>query len=154
MGFFRAGDAISGQEGRAYATIGGNIEEMFYAKNIEATAEKKKAALKVLGKRGEQNKATGWAGTGSMTLYYATSLFRKMMLEYIKTGKDTYFDLTVINDDPSSTLGKQTVVLRNVNLDSVVMAKVDVDSEHLEEDVDFTFDDVDILDEFGIPILG
>lgn len=154
MTFLRAGDAISGQEGRAYATINGNIEEMFYAKNIEGTAEKTKSAIKVLGKRGEQNKAVGWAGSGSMTLYYTTSLFRKMMLEYIKTGKDTYFDLTVINDDPQSTIGKQTTVLRNVNLDSVVMAKLDVDSDHLEEDVDFTFDDVDILDEFGQPILG
>lgn len=154
MGFFRAGDAISGQEGRAYATINGNIEEMFYAKNIEAEAEKKKSQLKVLNHRGEQSKAAGWAGTGSMTLYYATTLFRKMMLEYIKTGKDTYFDMTVINDDPSSSLGKQTVVLKGVNLDKVVMAKVDVDSEHLEEDITFTYHDVDILDEFGRPILG
>lgn len=40
MGFFKAGDAISGQEGRAYATIDGRVEEMFYAKTIEATAEK------------------------------------------------------------------------------------------------------------------
>lgn len=154
MGFLKAGDTISGQEARAYTIINGQVEEMFYAKNLEATAEKNKAEIKTLSKRGVQQKATGWTGTGSMTIYYATSKFRKMMLEYIKNGKDIYFDIQVINEDPTSTLGKQTTVLKNVNLDSVVMAQFDVDSDALEEDIDFTFDDVDILDEFNTPVLG
>lgn len=154
MSFFKLGDAISGQEGRAYATINGRVEEMFYAKKIEATAEKQKTEGKVLGRRGTQSKASGWKGTGSMSIYYATPIFRQMMLDYIKTGKDTYFDLQVINEDPNSTIGKQTTVLKNVNLDSVIMAKVDVDSDLLDEDVNFTYDDVDILDSFVKPTLG
>jgi hypothetical protein len=154
MGFLKAGDTISGKEGRAYATINGRVEEMFFAKNIEARAEKQKSEVKVLGRRATQNKATGWSGTGSMTIYYVTPLFRKMMLQYIKNGKDTYFDMTVINEDPSSSIGKQTTVLKNVNLDSTIMAKLDVDAETLDEDMDFTYDDVDILDQFGKPVLG
>lgn len=154
MAFFELKDTVSGQEGRAYATFDGNIEEMFYAKNIEATAEKTKAEGKTLGRRGTQHKATGWSGTGSMTIYYVTTIFRQMMFDYIKTGKDTYFDLTIVNEDPGSTIGKQTIVLKNVNLNSVIMAKLDIDSEMLEEDIDFTFEDVDILDSFGKPVLG
>lgn len=154
MSFFRLSDAISGQEGRAYATINGQILEMFYAKKIEATAEKQKSEGKTLGRRGTQTKANGWKGTGNMTIYYATPIFRKMMLDYIKTGKDTYFDMQVINEDPGSSIGKQTVVLKNVNLDSVIMAKIDVDSELLDEEVNFTYDDVDILDNFASPQLG
>jgi hypothetical protein len=34
-----------------------------------------------------------------------TSLFRKMAIQYAKTGKDTYFTITVVNDDPGSTVG-------------------------------------------------
>ncbi|MDQ0175988.1 phage tail tube protein [Bacillus chungangensis] len=154
MGFFRAKDAISGQEGKAYAIINGNVEEMFYAKKIEAKADKKKSSMKSLGHRGEQHKAAGWAGTGTMTIYYATTLFRKLMLEYIKTGKDTYFDMQVINEDPTSSIGKQTTLLKFVNLDEAFMAKLDVDSEYLDEEVSFTYEDVDILDSFGKPILG
>ncbi len=154
MGYFRAGDAISGQEGRAYATINGQIEEMFYVKTLEATAEKQKAEMKALGKRGTQHKANGWIGTGSMTIYYSTSRFRQMMLEYMKTGRDVYFDIQIVNEDPTSSIGNQTVMLKNVNLDSVVMAKVDTESEILDEEIDFTFDDVDILDSFEIPVLG
>lgn len=151
MSFLRASDTISGQEARAYATINGKVEPMFYAKNLEATAEKSKAEVKTIGKRGTQHKTTGWSGTGSMTIYYTTSIFRQMMLKYIKTGMDTYFDIQVINEDPTSTIGKQTVVLKNVNLDSVIMASFDVDSDALEEDIDFTYEDVEILDEFKNP---
>ena len=43
-----------------------------------------------------------------------------MMLEYIKTGRDTYFDIQVINEDPTSSVGKQTVVLKKVNIDSFI----------------------------------
>ncbi|WP_067843600.1 phage tail tube protein [Amphibacillus sediminis] len=154
MGFFKAGDAISGQEGRAYATIDGQVEEMFYVKTLEATAEKQKTEMRTLGKRGTQNKATGWNGTGSMTIYYATSRFRELMYQYMKTGRDVYFDIMIVNEDPSSSIGNQSVVIKNVNLDSVVMAKLDTESEILEEDIDFTFDDVDILNTFSEPTLG
>lgn len=154
MGFLRSNDTISGGEARAYATIGDTVEEMFYAKNIEATAEKNKAEIKTLGKRGTQHKAAGWSGTGSMTIYYVTSVFRKMMMDYIKNGKDVYFDIQVINEDPTSSTGKQTTVLKNVNLDSVIMAKFDVDSDALDEEISFTFDDVDMLNEFNKPVLG
>ena len=154
MGFFKANDAISGQEGRAYATINGNVEEMFYVKTLEATVEKQKSEMRALGRRGTQHKATGWKGTGSMTIYYATTLFRQLMLDYIKTGKDIYFDIQIVNEDPSSNIGRQTVVLKNVNLDSVIVAKVDTENEFLDEDIDFTFDDIDILDSFRAPVLG
>lgn len=154
MAFLKAGDTISGQEGRAYATINGQVEEMFYIKTLEAKAEKQKTEVKTLGKRGTQHKTSGWSGSGSMTIYYVTTLFRQLMLNYIKTGKDVYFDVTVVNEDPTSSIGRQTVVLRGVNLDSTIVAKLDTDSEALDEDIDFTFDDVDILDSFGKPVLG
>jgi hypothetical protein len=154
MGFLQAKDTISGKEGRAYATIDGLVEEMFYIKKLKATAEKKKKEINTLGKRGTQHKANGWNGKGDMTIYYVTSRFRKLMLDYIKTGKDTYFDVQIVNEDNTSSIGKQTVVLKNVNLDSVVMAALDTESEVLEEDVQFTYDGVDMLDQFGQPVLG
>ncbi|WP_438448259.1 phage tail tube protein [Gorillibacterium sp. sgz5001074] len=154
MGYLQARDTISGKEGRAYATIGGNQEEMFYVKKLKATAEKKKKEINTLGKRATQHKANGWTGKGEMSIYYVTSRFRQIMLDYIKTGKDIYFDIAIVNEDPTSSIGKQTVVVRNVNLDNVVMAALDTEMEVMEEDVPFTFDGVDILDQFGGPVLG
>lgn len=154
MGFLKAGDIVSGQEGRAFATIDGEVHEMFYVRNIRATAEKKKSDIKVLGRRGVQRKAAGWSGTGEMTIFYVTSKFRQIMYKYIKTGVDTYFDITIINDDPNSTIGRQTVTLLDVNLDSVVMAALDTEAEELDEDCNFTWDDLDMPDLFVAPTLG
>ena len=149
----RASDTISGQEGKATANINGVIQDMFYVKSLEATFDKTKTEIKSLGKKGTQHKATGWAGSGSLSLYYITSVFRQMALKFAKTGVDTNFTITVVNNDPASTVGKQTVVLYNCNIDSVQLTKLDVESDSLEEDVDFTFDDFDILDAFGKPII-
>lgn len=154
MGFFKAGDTISGKEARAYVTIDGRNEELFYAKKIESKVEKQKTEVKTLGKRGTQNKATGWKGTGTLTVYYATSLFREIMLKYMKDGIDTYFDMAVTTEDPTSSIGRQTIVLKDCNLDEVSMAMFDIDSEVLEEDMAFTFEDVDLLDKFNKPVLG
>ena len=88
-----------------------------------------------------------------MTIYYVTSIFRKMALKYAKTGKDTYFNITIVNEDPTSTIGKQTIVLYNCNIDSVILAKLDTESDVLDEDIDFTFDDFDVLDSFGNPVI-
>lgn len=159
MPYLKAGDVISGQEGWASMLVYGEggqttVENLFMVKNLEATAEMEKTDIYTLGKRGAQHKPNGWSGSGSMTVYYVSTLFRKMIVQYIKTGKPVYFDITVMNNDPGSTVGLQTVVLKNCSLDSTIVAKLDVESEVLDEDLDFTFDDVDIMDEFAAPELG
>ena len=159
MSYLKAGDTISGQEAVAKMTIKNadgtsTIEDMFFGKNLEATCEIEKTDVKTLGKRGAQHKPNGWSGSGKMTVYYITSLFRKMALQYIKTGIPVYFDIMVSNNDPASSVGPQTTVLKNCSLDSVILAKFDVESEVMDEDLDFTFDDADILDSFVAPTLG
>lgn len=149
--YLRAGDTISGQEGTAQAIINGQVENLFMIKSLESTIEKNKEEIKTIGKRGTQSKGAGWSGNGSMTVYYVSSLFRRLMLDYIKLGKDVYFDIIITNDDPTSTIGRQTVALRNCNLDSITAAKLDIDAAALDEDLDFTFDDVDMLEEFTRP---
>ena len=150
MKTLNAPDTISGREGRAYAKINGNNEELFFAKYVEASVEKSKSEVKAIGKRMTGHKTTGANGTGSMTLYYLTPLFRQMLKEWKDTGADVYFDLVVENDDPASAAGKQSVLLMGCNLDSVVLAKLDGDSDDpLDEDADFTFEDFDILEAFN-----
>lgn len=107
--------------------------------------------MKTLGRRGVQHKATGWSGSGSMTIFYMTSRFRQMMLDYMNTGVDQYFDIEVTNEDPSSSVGAQRIILKGVNLDSVIMASLDTESDALEEEVSFTFEDVQIVQAFGAP---
>lgn len=149
MAKLKSFDPISGKEGVAYAKINGNNEELFFAKTIEASVEKAKSEIKAIGRRMTGHKTTGMSGSGKMTLYYLTPLFRQMLKQYKDTGVDIYFDLVVENNDPSSSAGKQTTLLMDCNLDSVVLTKLDGNSnDPLEEDADFTFEDYDILQEF------
>lgn len=150
-GFLRAGDTVSGQEARAVANINGNIENLFMIKSYEATAEKQKSEVRTIGKRGVQHKANGWIGKIKMEMYYCSSLFRKLMMEYIKTGRDAYFDITIINEDPTSTVGAQTMQFYSVNLDSVPMALINTEDTELSETVEATYDDIDMLTEFVKP---
>lgn len=143
-------DVISGKEGKAFAKINGNNEEMFFARTIEATVEKTKSEIKAIGKRMVGNKTTGIKGTGSMTIYYLSPIFRNLIADYKRTGRDTYFDMVVENEDPASSAGKQTVLLVGVNLNSTVLTKLDGDSDDpLEEEAEFTFEDYEILTTFN-----
>jgi hypothetical protein len=150
MPFMNEMDAISGKHAKAFITINGQVEELFYARSLEATIEKNKTDVPVVGKTNVGQKAVGWTGTGTLNIYYVTSLFRRLVRDYIKTGRDFYFDMTISNEDPTSAAGRQTVVLKNCNLDSVIAAQFDATSDDpLNEDVSFTFDDYDILEQFA-----
>jgi len=54
--YLRAGDTISGQEGKATANINGEIVDLFFIKSLEASFEKNKVEIRTLGKRGVQHK--------------------------------------------------------------------------------------------------
>lgn len=154
MAYLKAGDTISGREGTAFMTINGRNIPMFFLKNIEATVELVKTEVPVLGKRMNQQKVTGANGTGSMTIHKVTSEFTQIGIDYIKKGTLPNVTVKVTNDDPNSTIGRQTTLLSGVLLDSIVIAKLDIESETLDEDVDFTFDDADLLEKFKDPKLG
>ena len=72
----------------------------------------------------------------------------------MKNGRDTFFDIQITNDDATSSIGRQTTILRECNLDEVVMGNLNVEDELLEEEVNFTFEDVDLLESFKTPTLG
>ncbi|WP_276358410.1 phage tail tube protein [Cohnella caldifontis] len=148
--FMNEQDAISGKQAKAFVKIDGRTEELFYAKSLEAKITKKKTDVPVLGKTNVGKRSAGWEGTGTLTIYYVTSLFRQLMLEYIHSGTDFYFDLQIVNEDPQSSAGKETKLLMNCNLDEVIAAKFDAASDDLlEEEMPFTFSDYQLLDSFN-----
>lgn len=143
-----AKDTLSAGLAECYVTIGSRRYNFMQAINLEAKFEKQKTEVPILGKPGKGNKATGWKGTGSATFHYCTSVFRKMMLDYKDTGKDTYFEIQITNEDPTSGVGRQTVILKDCNIDGGILAKFDADADYLDEDMDFTFEDFSMPEEF------
>lgn len=144
----KAKDSISAKLAECYVTIGSRRYNFMQAINVEAKFEKTKTEVPILGKTGMGNKSTGWSGTGSATFHYNTSIFRQMMLDFKETGEDIYFDMQITNEDPTSSVGRQTINLIDCNIDGGVLAKFDADGEYLDEDMDFTFEDFKMPEKF------
>lgn len=144
----RAKDSISASLAECFVTIGTRRYNFMQAINFEAKFEKTKSEIPILGKTGKGNKSTGWKGTGSATFHYNTSVFRQMMAQYKDTGEDVYFEIQISNEDPTSAAGRQTMIFIDCNIDGGILAKFDADSEYLDEDMDFTFEDFKMPEAF------
>ena len=145
-----AKDTVSASLAECYVTLEGKRYNLMQAINLEANFEKNKTEVPILGKTGKGNKATGWTGTGSATFHYNTSVFRMLMYRYKETGEDVYFDIQVTNEDPTSAVGRQTVILKDCNVDGGILEKFDAYAEYLDEDMDFTFEDFEIPEQFKL----
>ena len=85
-----------------------------------------------------------------MTIYYNTAMFTKLMKSYKDTGEDVYFDIQVTNDDPTSAAGRNTIILKDCNIDETVIASFDADEGWLEQEVSFTFEDWEMPEQFKV----
>jgi len=149
--YLRAKDIINSSEALAFITIAGKNTRLFYVKKINADIDFTKKEYNVMGKRGTQNKIVKTKISGTMTIYGVTSEYKKLASEYMKNGIEPRFELTTVNDDPSSSIGKETVVLHDCLPDKINLVNIDFDSEDKTEDIGFTSDGFDLLDEFGVP---
>ena len=118
--------------------------------NFESNFEITIAEVARLGAGGKGNKPTGWKGTWSGTAHYNQSVFRKMWLEYKKTGILPTFDIQITNEDPTSSVGRQTVILKNCLSKGGILAKFDADAEILDEDLEGTYDDFEMPEPFSL----
>ena len=144
-----AKDAISASLAECYIKINGKRYNFMQAINLEASMDKTKSKVPILGRVSKGNKAAGIEYSGKATFHYNTSIFRKMMKDYKDTGTDAYFEIQIVNEDPSSQAGRQDIVLKDCNINGGILAKFDADSEILDEEMEFTFEDWDMPTEFN-----
>lgn len=149
MSFLLERDALNGKQGSAFITLDGRNIEMFGLKKFNSDAEFQESDFKVVGTTLVQKKTTGVSLTGSMTIYYGTPHFIRILQDYIKTGKLPYFTIQITNDDPSTSVGTQTVVLYNVKLQKVPVAVLDAEADFLEMEVSFSYTSMEVLNYFN-----
>jgi hypothetical protein len=145
-----AKDSVSARLAECYVTIENKRYNFMQAINVEATVSKNKSEVPILGQTASGHKAGNWNGTGSATFHYNTTVFRKLLERYKNTGEDIYFDMEIINDDPTSKAGSQTVILVDCNIDGGTLAKFDANGGYLDESWNFTFEDFKIPESFDM----
>lgn len=145
-------DTVSSHEGKAFVTIDGSNRELFELASLKAQIDLIIQAKRMLGHRMTQHKVTGGEGTGSLSMYFMNSQHLNRTVEYLKTGKFQGITIQCYNEDPTSSVGRQEVVLSNVILKTIPVAVLDDGSEDpIMFDTDITFDDVQPLSSFVLP---
>lgn len=134
-----AKNAVSAKMAECYVTIEGNRYNLMSAINVEVTFEKNKTEVPILGRMNKGHKSTGSTITGSAEFHLNTSIWRELAERFQNYGEDVYFDMQITNEDPTTEIGRQTIVLHDCNWDSVTLAAFDADSDDvLTESIDFT----------------
>lgn len=144
-------DTLNGKSGSGFMTIDGENHEMFGLKKFQSNAEFQESDFKVVGTTLVQKKTTGVSLSGSMTIYYGSPYFLRLLQEYLRTGKLPYFTIQITNDDPTTSVGTQTVVFYNVKLQKLPVAMLDADSDFLEMEVGFSYTGIEVLNWFNDP---
>lgn len=152
MSFLLERDTLNGAAGKAVITVDGQVKEVFGAKNVKTQVDIATSDMKVIGTKKVQKKPGAVTQTGTMTVYYGTPLFLDMVAQYIRQGTMPYFTLQTTNDDPTATVGVQTVAYYNCKLSGTIpLSVLDADADMLTMDLSFTYEDFEVLSAFHDP---
>ncbi len=143
-----AKDAVYGSLAECFITIGKRRYNFMSLTDFESKWEATIKDVPILGKVGMGHKAAGGKGTWSGTAHYNQSIFREMANRYQKTGKMTYFEIQVSNEDPTSDAGRQTIIHRGCLCDTFTLAKFQAGEELLDEELSGTFEEWDMPEGF------
>ena len=145
-----AKDAVYGSLAECFVTIGDNRYNFMSLTEFESQWEVNVTEVPILGKVGTGHKAAGGKGTWSGTAHYNQSIFRKIADAYQKTGVMPYFEIQVTNEDPTSAVGRQTIIHHDCLCDTFTLAKFQAGEELLEEDLSGTFESWDMPESFAV----
>lgn len=144
----KARDTIAAKLAECYITIGDRRYNFMQMIDMEVKVEKTKTTVARLGAIMAGHKSVGMEGTFSGTAHYNQSVLRQLLLDYKNTGEDTYFEMQITNDDPTSDAKSQTIILYDCNTDGGILAKFDADGETLDEEIEGTFEDFSMPTKF------
>ena len=152
MAYLLAKDTLNGAEGSVVVTIDGRNYVVAAMRNITTNGEIQSEDMRVIGTRKIQDKPNGVKLTGTGNIYYGTNLWTYMVLSYINTGVMPEFDIQITNNDPTTTVGSQTIAYYGCHLTGTIPLSV-LNSEEtmLNYDFNFTYTDVQRLQSFNDP---
>ena len=85
-----AKDAVSGSLGECYVTLEGKRYNLMTAIKFEASYDKTKTEVPILGKVSKGNKSVGGKGSGTMTVHYNAPIFRELLEKYQNTRESVH----------------------------------------------------------------
>lgn len=143
-------DSVAGSLAECFITIDGTRYNFMQLYQFESKWNTEIVDIPILGQTSKGHKVVGGSGEWSGTAHYNQSVMRELALKYQKTGQMLYFDIQVTNEDPTASIGRQTIILRDCLSDSFILAKYDSDSQALDEELSGTFDTWEMPEKFSV----
>lgn len=135
---FNVKDVVNAQEGMVFLIIDGQRYKWMNVIDIEVKANPNSGEIKSVGKRQIGKRNTTVSVEGKMTAHWVDSSVQNMVLQLIADGKETFFDVQGVNDDPSSNTGRNVYLFPDCVLDGEVpLFKLDTGSDFLDEEISF-----------------
>ena len=145
----KARDTIAAKLAECFITIKSHRYNFMNMIDMELKLEKTKVKVPRLGAIMVGHKSCGMEGKFSGKAHYNQSVLRQALIDYKNSGEDTYFEMQITNDDPTSDAGRQTIVVYDCNTDGGILAKFDADGEYLDEEIEGTFEDMSMPESFA-----
>lgn len=147
----QAKNAPSAKLAECFITIDGNRYNFMSAINVEVNFEKSKVEIPILGRMNKGNKSVGSKISGSGEFHKNTSVWNEIAYKFQETGEDVYFDMQITNEDPTTEIGRQTIILYDCNFDTATLAAFDADSDEvLTESLDFTAERFEMPEKYAM----
>jgi len=132
-----------------FGTVTHDGEFLTSVQKVEAKIEIEKQEVKVAGTRKVGHKTTGTKGTGSIGMYKVSSKFAIAIAQIMDDSAPPFVTSLIIKLDDPEADGIDRIVLKGVQFDNIPLANFEVGSL-VEEELNFTFDDMEYLDAMGV----
>lgn len=136
--FMRENDAPSSKYAECFVKReNGDRKSLLIAKDFEANASVETKEVPVLGKLIKGRKPMGLEIKIKMTIYKCTEYFDNLIEEYKETGILPTFEISVTNNDPTTSIGNSIKIYRDVVLDGdVLLSMFDAEGEFIEQSIE------------------
>lgn len=145
---YMAENVVNSKEGQVFLVKSGQNLVLARAQKLETTMSFNKTEIRMLGRRGVGQKVTSWSGSGTLGLYQSTSELKRWAVDYVKNGIVPYFNIQSEVCDPSTPFGRESIVYVGCLFDEITMSALNTDDGVLEDEISFTYEDVELLSEF------
>lgn len=135
---FNIKDAVAAREGMVFVIIDGQRYKWMHVINIEVNAAHDSGEVKTLGDRQTKKRNVGVTIEGKMTTHWVDSTVQDMVLALVAEGKETFFDVQGVHEDPSSKSGRNVYLFPDCIIDGdIPLFKADADGEFLDQEINF-----------------
>lgn len=149
-----AENVINSKEGKLFIVRNQQNIVLSRATKLETSIAFNKTEIRMLGNRAVGQKVTSWTGSGSLGLYQSTSELKRWAIDYVKNGIVPYFNVQSEVYDPSTPFGRESIVYVGCLFDEITMSALSTEDGVLEDEMAFTYEDIELLTEFAKSIQG